>query len=152
MPLPSVYENKTNEIFLNRLEKIKFDTKPQWGKMNAAKMLAHVNVAYDLAFGKLTVKNNFFMKFILKTFVKKIVTNEKPYKQNSQTAPIFIISTEKDFIQEKTKLISYIKEVQDKGIKYFEGKESPSFGPLTAVEWNNLFYKHLNHHFNQFGV
>ena len=34
----------------------------------------------------------------------------------------------------------------------FEGKESNSFGPLTKGEWNNMFYKHLDHHLSQFGV
>jgi hypothetical protein len=38
------------------------------------------------------------------------------------------------------------------GKEHFEGKESLSFGPMTAQEWNNLFYKHLDHHLNQFGV
>ena len=33
-----------------------------------------------------------------------------------------------------------------------DGRESLSFGPLTAVEWNGLFSKHLDHHLQQFGV
>jgi len=28
---------------------------------------------------------------------------------------------------------------------------SHSFGPLSKTEWNNMFYKHLNHHLTQFG-
>jgi hypothetical protein len=50
------------------------------------------------------------------------------------------------------KLQNYIKETEAKGVEYFEGKESEGFGKLTAKEWSNLFYNHLNHHFNQFGV
>jgi len=38
------------------------------------------------------------------------------------------------------------------GSARFEGKESHSFGKLTSKEWNNMFYKHLNHHLTQFGV
>ena len=40
----------------------------------------------------------------------------------------------------------------DLGSAHFEGKESPSFGALTADEWNVLFAKHLDHHLTQFGV
>ena len=152
MALPSVFDSKDAEVLLGRLEKLKFDSKQKWGKMDVARMLAHVNVAYDLGFDKITVKNNFFMNIILKVFIKKIVTNEKIYKQNAPTAPVFIISTEKDFSAEKAKLISNIKEVQTKGAKFFEGKKNQSFGILNAIEWNNMFYKHLDHHFRQFGV
>jgi len=38
------------------------------------------------------------------------------------------------------------------GALYFEGRESLSFGKLTSKEWNNLFYKHIDHHFTQFGI
>ena len=31
-------------------------------------------------------------------------------------------------------------------------KESLSFGKLSVDEWNTMFYKHLNHHLEQFGV
>jgi len=49
-------------------------------------------------------------------------------------------------------LIAYIKKVQELGEEYFEGKESHSFGPLTCKEWNNMFFKHIDHHLNQFKV
>jgi hypothetical protein len=35
---------------------------------------------------------------------------------------------------------------------HFEGKESNSFGALNSTEWNNMLFKHLDHHLNQFGV
>ena len=45
-----------------------------------------------------------------------------------------------------------ITKTQELGEQYFDGKESHSFGNLTSNEWNNLFYKHLEHHLTQFGV
>jgi len=152
MALPSIYEEKIIEGFIRRLENIKFDSKPKWGKMNAPQMLAHLNVAYDLAFGKTSSYHSKLKKWLLKLVVKNIVTNEVPFKQNSSTAPIFIISSEKDFTKEKADLIENMKLVVAKGSAHFEGKESDSFGTLTAVEWNNMFYKHLDHHFKQFGA
>ena len=92
------------------------------------------------------------MKFILKIIIKPIVTNEKPYKKSSQTAPAFIITDERVFNDEKARLIDYINKVQSEGAAAFEGRESLSFGPLTSIGWNNLFYKHLNHHLSQFGA
>ena len=92
------------------------------------------------------------MKWILKTFIKKKVVGEQAYPPNSLTAPVFIVADQREFESEKAALIQNIKDVQQKGASYFEGRESASFGPLTAIEWNNMFYKHLDHHFTQFGV
>lgn len=152
MALPNIFESKTTQIILDRLEKISPATKPQWGKMNSAQMLAHLNVAYDLAYDKKQAHYSFFTKLILKLFVRKIVTNEKPYVKNSRTGPEFVIADERDFEREKELLIKNIKETEAKGASYFEGKKSQGFGVLTAVEWNNQLYKHIDHHFSQFGV
>ena len=92
------------------------------------------------------------MKFMLKSFVKKTVVGEKMYKPNGPTSPIFIIANERDLEKEKALLIANIQKVQNLGSAYFEGKENYSFGILTSKEWNNMFYKHLEHHLTQFGV
>ncbi|WP_337994864.1 hypothetical protein [Polaribacter ponticola] len=49
-------------------------------------------------------------------------------------------------------MIGFILKTQELGADYFDGKESHSFGKLTEKEWNNTFYKHLDHHLTQFGV
>jgi len=97
-------------------------------------------------------KPNFFMKFILKLFVKNSVVGEKPYKRNSQTAPAFLITDTRDFEKERKRLIDYLNQTQALGAKSFDNKESNSFGKLSIKEWNNMFYKHLDHHLTQFGV
>jgi hypothetical protein len=38
------------------------------------------------------------------------------------------------------------------GENHFDGRVSMIFGPMTTTEWNNLFYKHIDHHLTQFGV
>ena len=152
MALPNTFDKQTTATSLTRLESLQHNTQPKWGKMNAPQMLAHLNVTYDVADGKIPVKSNFIMSFILKTFIKKIVTNEVAYQKNARTAPQFLITSEHDFEKEKQLMILNIKKVETQGAAYFEGKHSDSFGPLTAKEWSNMFYKHLDHHFNQFGV
>lgn len=97
-------------------------------------------------------KPNAFARFLLKAFIKKIVVSEKPYKRNGQTAPAFLIKDEKQFEEEKSRLINYINKTQQLGEAHFDGKESHSFGKLTKNEWNNMMSKHLNHHLTQFGV
>jgi hypothetical protein len=68
------------------------------------------------------------------------------------TSPAFIIADERNFEEEKAKLIGNIQRVQQLGREAFEGKENINFGKMAAQDWNNMFAKHLNHHLDQFGV
>ncbi len=144
-------EEVTNEL-ISRVESLKIDTKPGWGKMSVDQMLAHVNVAYEMAYTDKHPPQNAIVRFLLKTFVKKGVVNEVPYKKNTRTAPAFLIHDARNFKEEKKRLIDFLKKTNELGQDHFEGKPSPSFGPMTSGEWNNLFYKHLDHHLTQFGV
>lgn len=137
---------------IERINKLSSDTKAQWGTMDVAKMLAHCNVSYEMVYDNIHKKPNAFLRTILKLAVKNKVVGDKPYPKNGQTAPQFIIKSDKDFEVEKTRLVNYINKTLSLGEKEFEGKESLSFGKLTSKEWNNLFFKHLDHHLRQFNV
>lgn len=136
----------------DRINQLTPETTAKWGKMSVSQMLAHVNVAYEMTFETIHQKPNGLMKFILKMLVKKSVVGPKPYPKNGKTAPQFIIKDEREFETEKGRLLSYMEKSKDLGKSHFEGKESHSFGPLTAQEWNVMFAKHLDHHLTQFGV
>jgi len=152
MALPNIFTKEVSEEIISRIQKLEPTTPALWGKMNVAQMLAHCNVTYEMVYLTKHPKPNFFARMILKAFVKPIVTNEKSYKKDSQTAPAFIITSEKQFEQEKKTLVQHIIKTQQLGENYFDNKESLSFGNLSSNEWNNMFYKHLDHHLSQFGV
>lgn len=150
--MQNIFTQHVTEQVINRINILKPTTPALWGKMSAAQMLAHCNITYNMVYESKHPKPNFLMKLLLKTFVKNTVVNEKPYKHNSQTAPAFIIKMDKDFNLEKSKLVTFLTKTQQLGEAHFDGKESLCFGVLTKTEWNNMFYKHLDHHLNQFGV
>lgn len=150
--MKNVFNQQDVSELIDRVNKLSPTSQRLWGKMTVAQMLAHCNVTYELVYDNKHPKPNAFMKFMLKLFVKNTVVSEKPYKHNSQTAPVFLIKDERDFQTEKTRLIDYITKTQQLGENHFDNKESHSFGALTKREWNNMFYKHLDHHLRQFGV
>jgi hypothetical protein len=150
--LKNAFDQNDTELFINRIEKLTATSKPNWGKMAVAQMLAHCSVTYEKIYDYKHPASNAFKKMLLKLFVKNMVVSEKPYKKNGTTAPEFIIKDNKDFGTEKKRLIDYINETQKLGATYFEGKESHSFGILTKQEWSNMLSKHLDHHLTQFGV
>lgn len=144
-------EQVTNEI-INRINQLTSSTTPKWGKMTVGQMLAHCSVTYEMVYTDKHKPMKGIKKFLLKKIVKPYVTTEKPYKKNSHTAPAFIMKEDKSFEPEKARLIEFIKRSQHDGEKFYDGRESLSFGKLTASEWNIMFYKHLDHHLTQFGV
>lgn len=150
--MKNIFDPEVHQELIDRINQLSPESKPNWGKMSVDQMLAHCCVAYEMAYTDKHPKPNGFVRFLLKTFVKKGVVNEKPYPKNSRTAPQFIISDKKDFDVEKSRLLSYLQKTFEYGPNYFDGKESISFGPMTVQEWNNQFYKHLDHHLTQFGV
>lgn len=152
MPLPNIFTKQVTDELILRIGNLIPDTQPLWGKMNAAQMLAHCSVTYEMVYDNIHPKPNAFMKFILKTLIKNKVTGEAPYPHSSKTAPQFIMTGTKDFEKEKQRLISYLIKTQQLGENHFDNKISDSFGVLNKTEWNNMFYKHLDHHLKQFGV
>ena len=150
--MKNVFDPAVTAELIQRIEKLSPESPALWGKMSVDQMLAHCCVAYEMAFTNKHPKANALMRFILKTFVKPGVVNEVPYKKNLPTAPAFRIKNEKNFAEEKARLIAFVEQTLSASEATFEGKESPSFGHMNAKEWNNLLYKHLDHHLTQFGV
>jgi Protein of unknown function (DUF1569) len=152
MALPNIFNSNTAENVIARIDTLTPQTTASWGKMNASQMLAHCNVTYELAMENKHKKPGALLKFIFKVIVKKKVVTEMPYQHNGKTAPEMIIKGERNFSEEKNRLVSYIRKAQSLGESYFDNKESHAFGKLSKTEWSNLFYKHLNHHLTQFGA
>lgn len=156
MNIQNIFEKAGADALIDRINQLTPDTKALWGSMSVSQMLAHnakpFETVYDPNYAKQYPKPNGLIRFFLKLLVKPIVVGSKPYKRNMRTAPEFIVSDARDFETEKRRLIDFIQQAHADGAANYEGRESHSFGPLTAQEWNMLFYKHTDHHLAQFGV
>lgn len=150
--MQNVYDINDVTEFVARINKLTTESKPEWGKMSTDQMFAHCNVAYEMALEDKHPKPGKFKIFIIKTLFKHIVVSEKPFKKNMRTPPEFLMVNKMEFDKEKTRLINYLKKVQELGEEHFHNKESHAMGNLTKIEWNNMFAKHLDHHLTQFGV
>jgi Protein of unknown function (DUF1569) len=152
MALPNIFTQSVSETIIARINTLQPSTPSLWGKMNVSQMLAHCNVPYEMTFDNIHPRPNVVLRFILKMVAKSQVVTEKPYPKSGQTAPQFVITGDRDFDEEKKRLIGYIQKSQSLGESHFEQKEHAAFGAMSKIEWNNLFYKHLDHHLGQFGA
>jgi hypothetical protein len=152
MEIQNIFSPQVAEQFISRINNLNEKSPQQWGKMNAGQMMAHCNVSYEMAFDEHYKKSNPVLRFILKNLAKKSLVDDSPLKKNSSTASEMVIKDARNFENEKQILISNVKNLVEKGEDFFHLKDHPGFGVMTKQEWNNFYYKHLDHHLTQFGV
>lgn len=147
--MKSFFEEGVYEELSSRLNKINQDSKPVWGKMNAGQMLHHCQMPLNIILEKedYGVKPNWLINLLF----KKSMYSDKLWKKNLPTAKGFAIKDEKDFETEKQDITNLLDELNNQR-KRIDWQAHPAFGKMTKEQWGKMQYKHLDHHFRQFGV
>ena len=151
-----VFVEMTDDKIAECLSKLNEDTKPQWGIMTPQHMIEHLEYTYKIAAGEIQDFEISTPEKILEK-VKNSLYNYNKFPHNSQF-PLL----EKDTLDElkhddlTTAVESFVKQ-REAYLNYF--KENPDatlnnmvFGELNRYEWYLMERKHLNHHFEQFGL
>ena len=147
----SLFDPPDRQSVLVRLEQLQSGAPRQWGKMNAAQMLAHCSIAMEMATGETPRKQKLIGK-LLGPFVRSSLLGEKPFGKNSPTDPAFIVAEEKDFEAEKQRLARLVNTFCDSGPERASAHTHSFLGRLRGEQWGVMMYKHLDHHLRQFGV
>lgn len=149
MEIKNLFEPAVKQEIINRINRLEAGTPRQWGKMDVAQMLAHVQVPINVALGKSTVKGNWLMRQIL-PFFKSMLYNDKLWKQGLPTDKTFITTGEaKDFEKEKNIVLDMVNQFTENNMI---NDKHPVFGRLTKEQWSKATWKHLDHHLRQFGA
>ena len=154
--MKDLFDDAVADEVVQRIERLTPASPTLWGSMSVDQMLAHCCVPfdtlYDPAYQQANPRPNALIRAVLRLVAKPIGVGEKPYKRDMRTAPSFLIEGPREFDAEQARLEAYVRGVHAEGAPAFEGRESHSFGPLTAREWSTLFYTHTDHHLQPFGV
>jgi hypothetical protein len=146
----NLFETSAAQEVLSRLDKISASTPANWGKMNAAQMMAHCQAGFKVYFGELKMKRG-IVGLLFGKMARKKLFSPQPWARNLPTAPQFKIAGEREFDVEKQKLVGYINRFATEGCT-ITSTMHPFFGKLSAQECATLNYKHLDHHLKQFGA
>lgn len=149
--MKNIYNQLHEAEILNRIDNLSLNSKPQWGTMNVAQMLAHCSSFQDIAEGNSVLPRDWLGRLIGR-FVKPIVYNDKPLPHNMSTISTLRVLDDKDFETEKEILKQKILTFQSNGPEKCTPHPHPFFGKLTPEQWGKCIYKHLDHHLRQFGV
>ncbi|MDP5081200.1 MAG: DUF1569 domain-containing protein [Winogradskyella sp.] len=147
--MKSFFADGVYEEILSRLNQLDKHTVATWGKMNVSQMLSHCQMPLHIILEKedYGVKPNWLINFLF----KKSMYSAKLWKKNLPTARGFAIKDQKDFEIEKEALYNLLNELNAQRNRE-DWQPHPAFGELTKDQWGKMQYKHLDHHFRQFGV
>lgn len=146
----NLFETTAVQEVLSRLDAIKSSTPPQWGKMNAAQMMAHCQAPFRAYFGEIKTKRG-LVGILFGKMAKKKLFSDKPWPKGLPTDKNFVVSEKKEFEAEKQKLVENIQRFSEEGYTITDNVH-PFFGKMSSQEWAVLAYKHMDHHLKQFGA
>lgn len=149
--LKNLFEPAALDELKSRLNQLTPESKRQWGKMSAPQMLAHCAIWMETAAGQTSPRRN-WIGYIFGPLAKRSVLNDEPVRRNMPTDKNFAVSEERDFASERERLKRCIERFATGGPDKCTKHPHSFFGPMTPDEWARLGYKHLDHHFRQFGV
>lgn len=149
---PSLYNQATIDLLVERINKLSPSSAPVWGKMNAAQMLAHCALTFEFNNGDKQNKAPFILRVFFKGMMRKALLGSQPYPKNTPTAANFKVADQREFDAEKARLITLLERWQADGPSATEKLSHSILGSLTPEEWSFMMYKHTDHHLVQFGV
>ena len=138
------------------LAKLTEGSKPSWGNMTPQQMIEHLEYLYKIASGKIQDFEISTPEKILERAHNSLY-NYRPFIKNFDF-PLREKSTLEDVkYGTLAEAILMFKETREQYKNYYkENPETimkhPVFGELNKYEWYLLERKHLNHHFEQFGL
>lgn len=107
----------------------------------------------EVPLGKTVLKPNWFIKLFFGKMIKRAITDDSVYKQGLQTAKEFITHDKSlVFQEEKSKLIQTIDEFIRFDDKILDKTSHVLFGKMNSHDWRRSQWKHLDHHWRQFGI
>ena len=150
--MQTLFDQKAHQEILMRLDNLTENSKPIWGKMDVGQMVKHCQLPLLVATGKMELSEDIgiLKKMVLKLY-KPIMYNDKPWPENIRTPKDFRVVDKQNFSIEKDQLKVTINEFHNKALNMHWPKH-PFFGHFETDQWGKMQYKHLDHHFRQFGV
>ena len=133
-----------------RLAVLTPEHQPCWGRMNAKQMLVHVAQQLRMALGELRPKP-VPAGAIGHWPMKQLVIYVLPSPKGAPTAPELLECDPREWSRDRESLEELIDRMSRAGPETTFAPH-PAFGKLSVRAWGVLSYRHLDHHFRQFGI
>jgi Protein of unknown function (DUF1569) len=148
--MKTLWNESDRESLLARLERLGPNAEARWGKFTAPKMLAHLNDTLRMSAGELPVS---FKKTPFRfPIVKHLIVYVAPWPRGAPTAPELLSRGNQAAWEEER--ADFPKAVACFAERPADASSPihPAFGRLSRRAWGRLAYRHVDHHFRQFGA
>jgi hypothetical protein len=150
--MKTLFNKEVNDGIITRIEKVNPSLKAKWGKMNAAKMLAHLRLSFEANFGEIVLNRDLVLSTVLRPLAKRILLGNRPFWKNMPTDKKLIPKDPVDFFEEQQKVIEMIKKYITVGPDIISKNPHNILGKITPEQSAFISYKHVDHHLRQFGI
>jgi hypothetical protein len=148
----TIFDRRTQDAILARIEKLSNNSQAEWGKMNVYQMIEYCILSENMYLQETLYKRLFIGKLFGRMALKGMLKNDAPLKKNEPTHPTFKTTGNGDIAEIKTTWSNLIHEYTHRSTSNFEGFVHPFFGSMTKEQIGQSVYKHTDHHLRQFGV
>lgn len=147
--MKNLWKPEVRQEISQRLDRLTPDAAAVWGKMNARQMVTHVVDALRMSIGELkTEEKKLPIRFAP---LKQLIIYGPPFPKSAPTAPELLARQPESWETECAKLKELMETFASRP-RDVTFPRHPAFGTLSRRAWGVLGYKHVNHHFRQFGV
>ena len=84
--------------------------------------------------------------------LKQLIIYVLPFPKSAPTAPELLVRAPGDFAADCAELDRRLRGRAARAARPHSRREHPAFGKLSKRAWGVLIYRHMDHHFRQFGV
>jgi hypothetical protein len=148
--MATIWDPKARDETLARLARLTADTPARWGKFTCPDMLGHLNDSLRMPLGDVTPRSkNLPLRFFP---LKQLIIYVVPFPKGAPTAPELIARTGRCVWDEE---VEVFKELLGRLAARSDATvwpPHPAFGAMSRRDWGVLGYKHIAHHFTQFGA
>lgn len=148
--MPSLWQPEARSRLLMRLAELRPDAPRRWGRMTCPQMLAHVNDALRMAIGDLaTAPRPGPMRY---SPLKQLIIYVLPIPKGVPTARELLGRIDRAQWEQEAAVFPSLLERFASRPAAASLPGHPAFGALSRRAWGVLAYRHVDHHFTQFGV
>ena len=144
----SLWDARNREELVERIDRLRPDARPSWGRMTCPQMVVHLTDAFALYSGEIRAaarRTPLQYPPLKQAFIYLL-----PIPRNVPTAPELMARKPGEWDDEVKRLQAALRNFcESSGVDW---PAHPVFGRLTRRAWGALAYKHTNHHLRQFGV
>ena len=148
--MKTLFNPAHRQEFAERMQRLTPEAERRWGTMSAAKMICHVGDQLRTALGDLPSSAGSGPMTL--PGVKHFIVYVMPWpKGKVQTAPVMLTTEPDDFEADCNDLVALMERFAERGPQA-AWPPHPLFGELSGKTWGALAGRHIDYHFQQFGV